>query len=282
MKLLAKIKYHIPPRLRFVLRYLTTLHIKIFDRRRIDLFLQQENKGFKNIPVYIISFNRLSYLKEQIAYFEKKGINNIHIIDNASTYPPLLDYYNTIQHEVIFMKSNEGHKVFWENDMFSEFRESFYIVTDPDIIPVDECPDDFIEVFFKYLKKYPFVRKIGFSLKLDDIPLNNVLADEAISWESKYYDICIEKGNLYFAPIDTTFALYLPDKLVKKQTFYSAFRTAFPYQACHLPWYKDNKNITDEDIFYSQNKTNGWWDNINGSVTPDDVNEYLNIKTKSY
>ena len=47
----------------------------------------------KQIPIVINNFNRLGYLKRLIASLESRGYKNIHIIDNNSTYPPLLEYY---------------------------------------------------------------------------------------------------------------------------------------------------------------------------------------------
>ena len=84
------------------------------------VFENQEKNGLKNIPVFLISFNRLSYLESMIKRLEQMNVKNIHIIDNASTYPPLLEYYKSIPYEVFYMKSNEGQMVFWKNSIFDE------------------------------------------------------------------------------------------------------------------------------------------------------------------
>ena len=57
------------------------------------------------IPIIINNFNRLSTLKELLTSLEQRGYNNIHILDNASTYPPLLAYYKTCPYEVIFLRN---------------------------------------------------------------------------------------------------------------------------------------------------------------------------------
>lgn len=59
---------------------------------------------FKNIPVYIISFNRLSCLKQLVARLERAGYSNIHIVDNGSSYPPLLEELDKTPHVVHRMK----------------------------------------------------------------------------------------------------------------------------------------------------------------------------------
>lgn len=279
MKILLFLKGKISRRLVYYIKVIISRIENIFYYNfRNKLFVKQEKMGLENIPIFIISYNRLSYLKIMIDKLADRGKSNIIIIDNASTYPPLLEYYKQIPYKIIYLDKNEGHMVFWNNPKFQKYRKNFYIISDPDIIPVEECPADFIEQFFKYLKKYPFVRKVGFSLKIDDIPRNNDLYNEIIQWEAKYNIPLVNHKRLCYAGIDTTFALYIPDQLVRKQSFYSAFRTTYPYQAKHLPWYKNSSMITEEDIFYSQHKTNGWWDITKQKVTPDNEKEYLNTK----
>ena len=62
----------------------------------------------KQIPIIINSFNRLSTLKLLIASLEERGWTNIHILDNCSTYPPLLEWFKTIPYEVIHLPGNLG------------------------------------------------------------------------------------------------------------------------------------------------------------------------------
>lgn len=167
------------------------------------------------------------------------------------------------------MKENLGHMVFWKSDLFSEVRKDFYVVTDPDLEFVEACPDDFMEFLFQKLWKYPFVRKIGLSLKIDDLPENGCITKETLEWEKQYQKYYLKKDNLFIAGVDTTFALYLPDSLVKRQKFLRAFRTGMPYQMRHLPWYKTKEELTEEDYYYSVHKANGWFDPVKG-FNPDD------------
>ena len=242
-----------------------------FKRRWIvNSKIREERKyGVKNIPIFLISYNRLSYIKNSVSWLEKKGYFNINIIDNSSTYPPLLEYYKTLKYRVFFMEKNLGHMVFWKDERFKEFRKNFYVVSDPDLLPVEDCPDDFLQRFLDVYKKYPFVKKVGFSLKTDDLPDASIFAKEAKEWEEKYYKLYLKKDYVYYAGIDTTFALYAPDCLSESVPFLRAFRTAFPYQVRHLPWYKSENDITEEDIYYSNHKTNGWWNPVVGKSTPD-------------
>ncbi|MBR6327689.1 MAG: glycosyltransferase, partial [Alphaproteobacteria bacterium] len=122
------------------------------------------------LPIYIISFNRLSYLKQMVEMLEKYHLYNIHIIDNASTYPPLLEYLKACPYQVHYMPENYGHMVFFKAPDFKKVRENeYYVLTDPDIAPIEDCPSDFMDYFYQILLKYPKYHKVGFSLKIDDI-----------------------------------------------------------------------------------------------------------------
>lgn len=214
-----------------------------------------KNIDFKNIPIYIISFNRLEDLKLLIENLENKGYKNIHILDNKSTYPPLLEYYKNINHTIHYLDKNYGHMVFWECGQFDDvIKNQYYAISDSDILPVNECPDDFIELFYNILKKNPKFTKVGFSLKIDDIPDTFSKKEFMQTVESQFYILEHEfkyKGKkqlVYDASLDTTFALYKPN--IKLSKFTKGIRTGFPYQTKHLPWYKDENNKSEEDIYY--------------------------------
>ncbi len=237
-------------------------------RQKRAVFFKEHNKiDFYNIPIFIISFNRLSYLQGIISRLEEMGYKNLKIIDNASTYPPLLEYYNETNYEVFRMESNYGHMVFWKSEVFKKYREDLYVVTDPDVIPLDECPNDFVELFYKYLRKYPRIKKAGFSLKIDDIPKDAPLYTDVNKWERAYNFFKIPFKNAYTADIDTTFALYIPDSIDISRRFLVAIRTGYPYQLKHLPWYKMPNEVTEEDKYYSDHRTNGFWDATVGKRT---------------
>ena len=65
----------------------------LFKVRIFSAFVFKKTKDFRKIPIIINNFNRLTYLKDLIFFLEKNGYVNIVVIDNASTYPPLLEYY---------------------------------------------------------------------------------------------------------------------------------------------------------------------------------------------
>ena len=207
-------------------------------------------KDFKQIPIIINNYNRLTTTTKLIEALEKRGYTNIHILDNQSNYPPLLEFYKTTPYKVYHLKKNFGSKAFWKSGIWYQFMASNFVLTDSDVVPVEECPDNFLEYFYNLLKKYPKAHKVGFSLKLDDIPDSFRNKEKVIEWESRYYTKEMEE-NVFIAPIDTTFALYKPfSKAGQRDHRTLVFRTGAPYQARHLPWYIDNDNLDEEETYY--------------------------------
>jgi hypothetical protein len=205
--------------------------------------------NFRSVPIFIVSYNRLSCLQLLIAKLEKDGYTNLIIVDNASTNKSLLDYLQSLPYKVHFLEKNYGHLVLWESRLFEDIINStYYVLTDPDVIPIDECPSDYVEHFYDILKLYPEKTKVGFSLKIDDLPEHNPNKYDLIRWESFFYENKLSQKPLYYdADVDTTFALYRPGY---PKHFYNAIRTGFPYTARHLGWYTDTENLSDEDELY--------------------------------
>lgn len=203
----------------------------------------------KDIPIIINNFNRLTSLQQLLDALTSRGYTNIYILDNASTYPPLLDYYDTCPFPVLRLSENLGFKALWKSPLRKRFCRDYYIYTDSDVVPVKECPNDFIDYFLRELKRHPLARKIGFSLRIDNLPDCYAHKDKVIRLESHYY-ANFTADKLYRAPIDTTFALYRPRVGLSRSRFVEAYRTPYPYQAEHLPWYNDSSNLSAEEQYY--------------------------------
>lgn len=221
-----------------------------------------KNLNVFDIPIIIISFNQLFYLKKLIDFLKESGYKNIVIIDNNSTYKPLLDYFETIKNEVKLHLLNEnfGHSVFWKiNEINQKYTHGYYALTDPDINPYENCPKDFLKHFKNILDKNINISKVGFSLSIDDIPENNENKSKILLWENKFWELENKDGD-FIAEIDTTFALYKPIRFSDAENFYKAIRTKKPYIARHGGWYIDHKNLTMEQEFYinTANSSSSW------------------------
>lgn len=220
----------------------------------IELIRPSRILDYKKIPVIINNFNRLDSLKELIESLERRGYNNLHIIDNLSTYPPLLEYYETCKYKIYLLNKNIGMDALWRSGIFKKFKNDFFVYTDSDVVPVAECPDDFLLFFLETLRKHRFAQKVGFSLVIDDLPDCYALKDEVICHEKQFFKYKYDEF-LYRAPIDTTFALYRPRARRRHANFsIEMYRTAWPYMARHLPWYIDSKNPDKENLYYMNQK----------------------------
>jgi len=239
----------------------TVYHIRYLKRRFLAVIFKSKISDAKQIPIIINNRNRLEYLLKLIDALVERGYNNIYIIDNFSSYPPLLEYYQSCKYPVFRLKENVGHLALWDTGIYKQFIKDYYVYTDPDVVPINECPNDFLEHFWSHLKSNKRVQKIGFSLKIDDLPKCFKDKDKVINWESQFYEK--EVLNLFFEGfIDTTFALYRPWMRAGKGAL--MYRSKFPYQARHMPWYVDSENLSSEEQFYIDNSTTSThWTKLN-------------------
>ena len=213
-------------------------------------------KNINNIPIFINSYNRYGCLKKQITRFEEMELLNLIIIDNASTYPPLLEYLNELskKYTVVYLSTNLGSYALWRSGMFnSEINLSYYIYTDPDIVPIPECPSDVVKYLIEILEKYSRVCKVGIGLRIDNLPDTKV-GNEAREFEEKYWNSPLG-NNLYKAPIDTTFCVYRPNGRIGHQV---GIRTGYPYVAEHSTWYEDLDNLSEELKYYKKTLNRRW------------------------
>lgn len=207
--------------------------------------------SIREIPVIINNFNRLNYLLRLIGFLEKNGFTNIIILDNNSSYPPLLKFYENCKHRIVRENSNYGHLAFWKSGLYNKYKWNYFVYTDPDVLPLDECPGDFMQHFKLILDGNYRLDKVGFGIKIDDLPDSFSLRDKVRAYEKRYWEK--EVGpSIFDAPIDTTFALYKPLSNLKRGEIYtlSAFRLGFPYLIRHLPWYVDSHHISEEERYY--------------------------------
>lgn len=195
-----------------------------------------------SIKAIIINRNLLSTLKNTVEFLRKeKRISEIHILDQDSSYVPLLEWYKTIPETVHYSKNNNGPYVAWSSQ-FNHLRDDYFIVTDPDC-EFDEVPSDWLDKMLSALSKHSDIPKIGFSLKISDLP-DSEIGLAAFKHEFKYWEKA--KIDVWDADVDTTFALYRPN-----QGFtYNAARLDSPYSIKHIPWYLDVNDLPEEWKYY--------------------------------
>lgn len=258
-------------KIKHLIRYYVQYHyILAFDK-----LVRTQRKDPLTIPIIIINFNQLATLQELVSFFLARKLKNIVIIDNNSSYPPLLDYYESIKGavKVESMPDNQGHMVFFENKRLQEkYGRGYYVITDPDILPNPRLPFDFMEIMLKTMDKYHFrIQKVGFALEIDTIPDYFPLKEKVLNWEHQYWTTELEK-DVFYADIDTTFALYkpkYPSKFNTKLTkFYDGIRLAGNFTCKHMGWYLNPKDLSEEQRFYmrTSSESASWKIDENGNL----------------
>lgn len=208
-------------------------------------------------PVFVLSRDRLEPLRELVGWLERAGFEEIHVVDNESAYPPLLEYLEASPHHVVRLGRNIGKHALWLDARFEKLvaRRPF-VYTDPDVVPVRECPSDALARFADLLSRHRDVTKVGFGLLIDDLPDNYRFKQQVLAWESQFWAAQLQvEAGAYRAPIDTTFALYR--RWVPRPPPIDALRTGPPYVARHTTWYLDSSAPTEEERFYASRLARG-------------------------
>ncbi|CAN5410678.1 hypothetical protein BH11PLA2_BH11PLA2_34660 [soil metagenome] len=194
-------------------------------------------------PIYITSFNRLAWLRAMVFELERMPGARPIVVDNASTYPPLVDWLShKCPVEVIRLPENRGPRAAW-----SVLDDSArFVVTDPDL-DLSGCPADLLEILHRGLDEHDDIHKVGPSIRIHDIPpefpfFDHIQTSEGPFWQKK-------RGWWYEALIDTTFALYRP-RPRSAANYGPALRAPAPYQVRHLPYYYVSGSLTAEDVHY--------------------------------
>lgn len=198
----------------------------------------------QKIPVIITAFNQVSWLRRMVDDLTKSGVAEPMIIDNASTYPGLLEYLDSAPCRVIRHARNAGPRVAWENEESAEVtRAGYYVVTDSDLgLSSVDIPAALADCR-RALDRWPELIKAGLSLRVNDLPMT-AIGNRAADWERQFW--CRKSRTRsprgHRAAIDTTFALYRPG--AGWGGYSPAWRSE--HSARHEPWYLLDGEIPDD------------------------------------
>jgi tetratricopeptide (TPR) repeat protein len=221
----------------------------LFDENQGPALRRDFRSSYRAVPIIINSRDRRSCLEQLVVWLRSAGYLNIGILDNQSTYPPLLDYLRGIENEVSVFHSprNLGPRALWSSGLIGLVSHVPFVYTDPDMLPVDECPRDAVLMLFELLAAHRQATKAGLGIRIDDIPDTYEHKSAVQAWEANFWRRPLP-GNCYDAAVDTTFALYRPGSWHNLR----AVRSASPYLVRHLPWYADSSTPTPEDRYYAE------------------------------
>lgn len=219
-----------------------------------------------DIPIVMICYNTLHFIRNFLEQLERFP-NPVIIFDNASTYPPLMEYYHKVEKEwggrltIHRLAINYGHRVYWDrSDLFPDV----YVLSDPDLQLNPEMPLDAVEQLL-ILSRLHHSQKIGLALDISEPHklLSNpdyYHSQSILEWESQFWTTRCEHPDyeMYFADIDTTFCLY------QKHNHGPNIRVAGTFVAKHLPWYQGyiQDHFDPEELAHWKNN------NISSSILP--------------
>lgn len=190
--------------------------------------------------IYINNRNYLTWTRAMVEILMAQG-HDVLIFDNASNYPPLLEWYQQAPCPVVCSQVNFGNKAIWRSGILQGCDEP-YVVTDPDL-DVSNVPADWPEKLMEGCIRYN-VFKCGFSLDETLVPPENPawVEDDFCNHPEGLPQIWGKKldGGYLDYPTDTTFALYLPkhpESVENRGYVVGGIRTDRPYTVRHLPWH---------------------------------------------
>lgn len=199
-----------------------------------------------NYPIVLTNMNRLTTTKRMVEdLFRLNGNADIIIIDNDSTYPPLLEWYIEIKNDVKIIKNpdNRGPWTFFYTNHNLNINSDVYIYSDADLELNTNMPYNWQEIMLDVLNRYK--RKASLVLRIDDIPdyyeFKDVIKDhQSVCW------VPTSEKDLYLAITDMTFSMDYKSNGYR----YESVRMGGDFACKHVPWYIDFNNVSDEEKYY--------------------------------
>ncbi len=187
------------------------------------------------IPIYINARNLLSTLEPMVEYLLKIPNAMPIIVDNASTYEPLIEYYEKRCPVRVIRSAVNGGKFGWIPYLLDHQALGFkkYVVTDSDL-NLEGIPLDVLDVLSRGLDEHPDALKVGLSLDLTSIPDAYHKSRDVKVWERQFWRK--QEGQFWHAGIDTTFAMRRAADPIDRGTVERHLRADRPYTAIHWPW----------------------------------------------
>lgn len=189
------------------------------------------------MKAFIILRDRVTYARRCYAALSAAGLD-VHVVDHASTWPAALSWLAALETPVLRRGENAYPWQLWTWGPFRDLMEHDpepYVVTDPDVVPSDDCPPDWLSRLRAALAGADRV-KAGLGLRLDRLP-DDAAAKAVAGYESIFWEDEQEPG-VYRANVDTTLALYKPFTEYPLFALGPAVRLGPPYVADHLAWYE--------------------------------------------
>jgi hypothetical protein len=222
-------------------------------------------------PCIIITRDRADYTERCLASLERfEDRLEIHIVDHGSTWEPMLDWLaaRSAWGVPVHYRPDRPPRALWgDRELLQRIVGGLgskpYLVTDPDLIFDEACPDDWLEVLRAEMVELGGHQKVGMGLRVDDLPPAD-LSCRVRDWEGAFWREKVPSGRAWRAPVDTTLALYPGLGVAPDFQLAPAARLDAPYLMRHLPWYETPETDTEELAYYRAHVLPGasHWANI--------------------
>jgi len=228
---------------------------------------------FAPLPVFVISFNRGSFLRQVCdSYRRQTWPVRIIIHDNGSDDPNTLAVLDEFESQGVEVARRERIKSADELNLVDKTVQAFcrrenyngpYAVTDCDIDLGDASPDS-LHLYMELLALYPRAECVGPMLRIADISRSYPLFQEAMKrhikqfWRHEPRLAQTSRGQVAFlqTPIDTTFAIHRGGQPFRRLK--DGLRVYCPYEARHLDWYIEPDQPRDTYRQVSSAKVSHW------------------------
>jgi hypothetical protein len=206
------------------------------------------------VKAFVIFRDRVSYAKQCVEALQMAGLE-VHIIDQDSTYPPAVEWLEQAPAQVHKLVNQHPQRLWqWTGLSYLVGMNQHYVVTDCDVVPGNPGLD-WVGDFQYILDRYPDRCKVGWSLRLSDIPKTYKHRQKVIDWENQHWQHPLDEMTpgrtvLFGAAVDTTLAMYQPLNMYPSFLLGPALRAGYPYYAKHLSWYEDSTIMSAEQAYY--------------------------------
>ncbi len=221
----------------------------------------------QRFPVFINSFNQFTYLRDTVDWFARHGFENVTVLDNASTYPRLLEYLKSDRFKakarLVLLGENLGPRRALARAAENRGTDGGFIFTDPDLELPARPDGQMLKTMIEMGLRHDYV-KVGLALSLDParIDLDRVTYKTRTveQVERKYWKNEVEPG-VSVATTDTTFFVYVPrardgkrfNDYGLKQAKIPAIRVGRKgFVAVHRPWLHQDDVPAEETRYYHE------------------------------
>ena len=213
------------------------------------------------VPLYIPTFNNPTYTRNFLNQVDGLNFSQIIILDNKSTYQPMIDLLAQIdsKYEVIRLEENYGPHYILRNPEYYKTLPDIFSLSDPDVEFPKNISGNFQEEMIKIGIKYRF-GKVGFAI---EVPSENEFLELVVNldgklrnmheWEQQFWQNVIDKTTsgdpIFQTTLDTQFAIYNKE-FFNPEERYKALRIGGKYTSKHLGFYKESIVPKEESDFY--------------------------------